>query len=220
MASSLSEDQKRRIELEEQSRLAEETYREEVRRSLHSPESQVNPAASSKAGTSRVRVSGFILTLALLLGGLWIASVYRTSEVKPEDGTGSSKNTPLVTQWLPVTAPLVSGQFQVRAQNYSAWNFIVPAVAVRNYRVNGHYSVIGGSGNDIQAVIATEDEFQNWINGHQSRTFYASPGKVTTGNVDLVLPPGRYVLALDNRFSLLTDKAVLAEIKATYEQMK
>jgi hypothetical protein len=93
----------------------------------------------------------------------------------------------------------------------------VPA-AFRNYRVAGHFSVIGGFGNDIQAVIASDDEFQNWINGHQAHVFYSTPERVTTGNIDVVLPPGRYVLAFNNRFSLFASKAVFAEINATYER--
>ncbi len=150
-----------------------------------------------------------------MLGAMWIVSNSRSPQIKAED----TPSTPQVI-WYPVSAPLATGQFRVPAQNYLAWRFVVPSTAIRNYRVNGHYSVVGGTGNDIQAVVATEDEFQNWINGHQSRPFYASPGKVTTGDLNTVLPPGRYVLAFSNRFSVLTDKAVFAEIKATYEQMK
>jgi hypothetical protein len=193
VGASLSEEQKRRIEDEEKSHLAEELYRKEVRDSLR----------VSKAGKRKPSLAFIIVVVCVLaFGTLWIAS------------TSPSP------RWFPVSAQLATGKFQVRAQNYLSWNFVVPAAGVRNYRVIGHYSVVGGSGNDIQAVVATEAEFQNWINGHQSRLFYSSPGKVTTGDLNVLLPPGRYVLAFNNRFSLLTDKAVFAEIQAAYEQTK
>jgi hypothetical protein len=206
VAASLSEEQKRRIETEEQSHAAEESYRKEVRDSLQrSKPSEPKP---------NLKLIIFVVTV-LILGALWIAFDASKRPIVAEDSPSAPQAT-----WFPDSAPLAMGQFRVPAQNYLAWRFVVPSVAVRNYRVKGHYSVVGGSGNDIQAVVATEDEFQNWINGHQSRPFYASPGKVTTGDLDSALPPGHYVLAFSNRFSVLTDKAVFAEIKATYEQTK
>jgi hypothetical protein len=206
VAASLSEEQKRRIENEEQSHLAEESYREEVRHSLR----------RTRATKKRPSAGFVVLVVAIvILGALWIASASHS----PLAASDVPAVTPF-TQWVPVSTPLAEGQFEVRAQQYLTWKFVVPASGIRNYRVVGHYSVVGGSGNDIQAVVATEDEFQNWINGHKSRSFYASPGKVTTGGLNVALPPGRYVLAFNNRFSLLSNKAVLAEIKATYDQVK
>jgi hypothetical protein len=74
-------------------------------------------------------------------------------------------------------------------------------------RVTGRFEATGGTGNDIEAAIMTADEFENWKNGHQARVFYQS-GKVTVGTVNTVLAPGTYILAFNNRFSMLTAKNI------------
>lgn len=220
MEFSLSEEQKRRIEQEEGARIAEETYREQVRRSIASSAAgtrRAEPLSGTPAGITRRGVNwGTVGVAALLLFAVVIgfSVIFYRSQ-----GSGSaSDSSSIFSRWSPVTVSLAHGQFQVPPRNYLSWTVDVPAT-VRNYHVAGHYSVIGGSGNDIQAVIATEDEFQNWINGHQAHVLYSTPDRVTTGAIDLVLPAGRYVLAFNNRFSLLTAKAVSAEIGATYERL-
>ena len=37
--------------------------------------------------------------------------------------------------------------------------------------ITGNFNASGGSGNDIQAIIADEMNFTNWINGHQAGVF-------------------------------------------------
>lgn len=215
-----SEEQKRRIEQEEAARVAEEKYREQVRRrSLPDPLAKepesVPPSPSEVGGFQWGLPTAF--ALGLLLVGAWIFS----SHAHHVDGiTGNSESPSLLSRWEPVTIPVVHGQFQVPAQQYRSWIFVVPSENVRNYRITGHFSTIGGAGSDIQAVIATDDDFQNWINGHEANVFYSTPGKVTTGQIDVTLPPGRYTLAFSNKFSLVTTKAVFAEISTTYEQLK
>lgn len=218
--SSLTEEQKQRIEQEERSRLAEEAYRQEVRRKLASPVPTPVPPPMQPAHAgprpATTNWAGFILKAAivvLIVGAiLWFNS--RPTSTGP--GSPSPTSSPLFSSWVPVSEQLVTGQFQVPARSFRSWTITVPT-GTRNYRVTGHYSAIGGGGNDIAAVIATEDEFQNWINGHQARIFYASPGKVTNGDIDVKgLPPGRYILAFSNTFSLLANKAVFAEISATH----
>lgn len=218
----LSEEQKRKIEKEEAAKVAEEAYRQEVRRSLRpaTPTRRPEDSAPLAKPEHSVRFSwGFRIALALvlLLGGTWIFSAYSHAGAADNSGQDSPS---LLSHWVSVTVPIVRGQVEVPPSKYLSWQIDVPGSNVRNYRVTGHYSALGGGGNDIAAVIASEDEFQNWINGHQSRAAYASPGRVTTGKIDVMLAPGRYVLAFNNRFSLFTAKAVFAEISATFEQTK
>lgn len=113
--------------------------------------------------------------------------------------------------------PITSGAATVNAMSYSWWSFIVPP-NVSTISVNGHFSAAGGAGNDIECYILDEDAFVNFKNGHQVSTMFNS-GKVTTGAINAGLnSPGTYYLVLDNRFSLLSPKAV--EIQATLSYMQ
>jgi hypothetical protein len=217
--SELTEEQKRRIEQEERSRLAEEAYREEVRRNLTSSALRPNPSADqygqTKPGSKLRSILVFVLIFIAVLA-VWVV-IKSSSATSLKSGP---RTAPLLQTWEPVTEQIVTGQFQVPAQSFKSWTITVPPGS-RNFQVTGHYSALGGSGNDIAAVVATEEQFQNWINGHESRIFYASPGKVTTGDIDIKgLPPGRYVLAFSNKFSLLTPKAVEAEVSIRYERLR
>lgn len=73
--------------------------------------------------------------------------------------------------------------------------------------------VSGGTGNDIQVVLAEESEFQNWINGHQTHALYSTP-KVTAGRINVAIrEPGTYYLAFTNSFSVFSSKTVTADIE-------
>lgn len=217
--SELTEDQKRRIEQEERARLAEEAYRQEVRRNLaSSPPLQapiIQPIAHTGPGVNLrpLFVTLFIVGFLLVI---WRSAVGYARARTTADGQPFS----LVHAWQPVNEQIATGQFSVPPQSYKFWTITVPP-GTRNFQLTGRYSAIGGSANDIAAVVATEEEFQNWINGHESRIFYASPGKVTTGEIDIKgLPPGRYVLAFSNKFSTFAAKAVAAEINIEYDRPK
>lgn len=67
-------------------------------------------------------------------------------------------------------------------------------------------------GNDIELFVLDEDGFVNFQNGHSVRTHFNS-NKVTQGSVDAGLPgEGTYYLVFNNNFSLLTPKAVTANL--------
>jgi hypothetical protein len=83
-------------------------------------------------------------------------------------------------------------------------------------KVYGFFRASGGRGNDIEVVIASPIEFQNWINGHQAQVFFA-PGKATDGRINVEnLPPGDYILAFSNKFSALSRKQVTAVVTLSY----
>jgi hypothetical protein len=68
----------------------------------------------------------------------------------------------------------------------------------------------------VEAWLCTDDAFTNWQNGHNAPTFYDS-GRVTQDTLNLSLPgAGTYYLVFNNQFSLLTPKAIQANISMTY----
>ena len=101
---------------------------------------------------------------------------------------------------------IANGSVTVNANNYSYYGFTILPGA-RDASVEGHFSAVGGSGNDIEVYVFSEDDFANWKNHHQSRVFYQS-GKVTQGHINAQLgsAPGTYYLVLNNQFSLLAPK--------------
>jgi hypothetical protein len=106
--------------------------------------------------------------------------------------------------------------FTVNAGGVYYYKFEVPAGAY-NVSFKGHFSATGGSGNDIEAYLLTEDDLVNWENGHSVKTLYNS-GRVTQESVNLALPSdaAKYRLVFNNKFSLLTPKAVQADVTLSY----
>ena len=70
--------------------------------------------------------------------------------------------------------------FTVNAGGTYYYKFTVPAGAL-NVTLKGHFSATGGSGNDIQVIVVSEDEYVNLQNGHNAKSFYNS-GQVTQGS--------------------------------------
>ena len=115
---------------------------------------------------------------------------------------------------VPATRPvsqgdwIVSEAFTIDAGSYSYFEFSVP----RNGRtVVGRFRASGGSGNDVEAFILDEDGFENFQNGHRVRTYYNS-GRVTVGNINVFLDSGNYYLVFNNKFSVVSNKAVNARV--------
>lgn len=113
---------------------------------------------------------------------------------------------------------IVNSAATVNASSFAWYTFVVPANA-NTVAVNGHLTATGGSGNDIECYILDEDGFVNFENGHPARTYFNS-GKVTQSKIGAVLPPtpGTYYMVLDNRFSLITPKAVQIDAILSYIQ--
>ncbi len=91
---------------------------------------------------------------------------------------------------------------------------------MRNATIKGSFTASGGSGNDIAAIIASEDDYTNWSNGHQAKAYWSTQGKQTTGSFDVRLGPGTYYLALNNRFSTFSDKYVAINASLNYQQAR
>jgi hypothetical protein len=113
--------------------------------------------------------------------------------------------------------PIANGATTVRAVSYTWYPFFVPSGAT-GITVNGHFSAVGGAGNDIVCYILDNDGLANLKNGHQARAYFNS-GKVTQATINVALSmSGVYNLVLDNRFSLLTPKAVQIDAVVSYTQ--
>jgi hypothetical protein len=115
----------------------------------------------------------------------------------------------------PVREDLFVGSADVDARQMRWVNFTVPSNAT-GARLSGAFRAFGGSGNDIQVIITDPFDFENWKNNHQTRVLYNSY-RVTNGVVSVPeIPPGSYVLAFDNRFSIASRKEITGEIALTY----
>jgi hypothetical protein len=118
---------------------------------------------------------------------------------------------PQVNPSRPTAVTICSGTFPVRAGGHVYWTLNITPV-MQNARLIGSFQASGGSGNDIQAIVASQTDFQNWINGHPAQALYSTP-KVTSGNIDIRVPPGTYILGFSNRFSALSNKQVSVSVK-------
>jgi len=115
------------------------------------------------------------------------------------------------------TAEITNTSFTIKNLTYSYFQFTVPADST-NVSVTGHFSATGGSGNDVEVYLLGADDFVNWQNGHEAKTFYNS-GRLTQSTITAGLPgEGSYYLIFDNRFSLISPKAVQANATLNYSR--
>ena len=106
-------------------------------------------------------------------------------------------------------AVIVNTAFTVKAGDTRYWSFRVGSDGAN---VVGRFRAEGGGGNDIRCLIMDPDSFENWRNGHRVRAYYNSE-RITVANIDVRLGEGDYVLVFDNTYSVLTNKAVTANVE-------
>ncbi len=161
-------------------------------------------AARAAASPTGSRSTKWLLILAAIVAVIAIVVVALQNSM------------PTSTSPQPVTEKLTSGQLVVRAGSYIYVKFNVDPARMQNARVIGSFRASGGSGNDIQVVLAEESEFENWKNGHTARLLYSTE-KTTTGKIDVpITEAGTYYLIFNNAFSALSDKDVFAEVSLHY----
>jgi hypothetical protein len=218
----LTEDQKQQIVEEEKRRLAEEQFRAQVRKQLAQEQWPGNPPSGGAETPMPVRSElpkqypfvKVVLGLALcIVGTIIAAALSRQSSVTPKDSPPS-------IMYVPEQQPVSSGSIQVAALGTSSLRFVVTP-EMRQARLVGRFSVSGGFGNDIQAgVVPGESEHLNYINGHQSRGVWFTPGRVTAESFDVSVPPGTYYLDFSNKFSLLAAKTVNLDVWISYQRLR
>ena len=120
-------------------------------------------------------------------------------------------------RWVPVSEKIATGQITVKSGGSVPFRVqITPEM--RDAHIVGKFTASGGSGNDIAAVLASEEEFTNWNNGHSAKVYYSTDGKKTTDQLDVSLSPGTYIFAFSNKFSPSADKYVMADIELDYSR--
>lgn len=150
----------------------------------------------------RSKITFLVIGVLITLIGLFIINNLRHEQ------------SPLVPAFAPkpVEQILVNDVITVPAEKYYQYSFALS----RNATLTGDYKAFGGSGNDIRVLLMDEDSYINWTNGHQANMLYDS-GKITVGQIDIPLGPGKYYLIFNNGFSLLSNKGVNAHLKLIYQ---
>jgi hypothetical protein len=110
---------------------------------------------------------------------------------------------------------VLGGSFIVEPGKYKVFNLAVTA-AMKSATVEGTFTASGGN-NDIEVFVLEESQYMNWQNGHKFDATYMS-GRVTAGKLNVQLPqePGNYYVVFSNRFSYITNKAIVADVKLHY----
>jgi hypothetical protein len=210
----LAEDLKALQELREKGELTEAAYKSARDATMH--KHGVAPSGSFQMGRLTGKFLLVPVVLLLLIAGLYFATKPRPPKI-PQ--MYSTPDVPYVRpQPQPHSIPITNGALTVAAGNLSWYTFVVPPNASA-VQVQGHFTATGGMGNDIIAYVTDDDGLVNLRNGHQARVYYNSQ-KVTQSEISAVLPnaPVTYYLVFDNRFSLITPKAVAVNATLSYIQ--
>ncbi len=165
--------------------------------------------APKKQGTA-VKWTLGVVVFIVLCWAVWQLSLHAFSGSAPS----AAQESPL-QQHSQSTGNMA---FPVDARGAYNYKFTVPAGAL-NATLKGHFVADGGSGKDIDVVIVSEDEYVNWQNGHPTKALYNS-GKVTQDTISIALPAvpaaATYYVVFNNKFSLLTPKAVQANLDLNF----
>jgi hypothetical protein len=214
----LTPEERQRIEDEERKKVAEEQYRAEVRSKLQQQNAPPASTASAPKPGRRLWIAG---VAALLVIGAIIVTNSRnagTSDGGVSSAQAASNPAPVAkTRFVPVSQKIATGQITVAANGYVQYRITITPEMLEP-RITGTFNASGGSGNDIQAVIADEENYTNWINGHQAQAFWTTQGKQTTGSIAATLRPGMYYLAFSNKFSAFTAKQVFLDVDLNYKK--
>ena len=107
--------------------------------------------------------------------------------------------------------PVCEAAFTVAARAAKNCTFVV-GDNMRLPKIEGHFRATGGMNNSIEVWVLDDDEFVNWSNHHVVKPLYNSE-KVTQGTIEVYLRhPGKYHVVFNNMFSLMTPKAVEADV--------
>ncbi len=162
----------------------------------------------------------WMIALCFVLGGaLLLLGLSNVTPARSESAGLTHSPTQLQprVQWVPVSEKIATGQITVKSGGSIPFRVqITPEML--DAHIVGKFTASGGSRNDITAVLASEDEFTNWKNGHSAKVYYSTDGKKTTDQLDVPLAPGTYIFAFSNRFSTVADKYVMADIELDYSR--
>jgi zinc-ribbon domain len=169
---------------------------------------EVAPQPAKPLVRAPFAIAGVLLLLLLIYGYNSSQRANPNPAVNPVDR--------IVKQERTVTAK--NPDLHVNALSFSSFKLEVPTGAT-SVNLHGNFTASGGLTNDVEVFVMSENDFVNWQNRHEAKTFYNS-GKVTVGTINVNLPAdaGTYYLVFNNRFSLLTQRTVLVDAALTYYQ--
>jgi hypothetical protein len=171
-----------------------------------SPAPSVSRSASSKpqsapSGTTRRNTLLGLLVVLLLLVVLVVAN-------SGSDNSGSGAAALASAVSAPNVIPIATNQeLVIPAGSVQSFTWTAPQYQP-NCHISGHIQVTDGGSKDVQVVVLDADDYQNWVNGHQSKAYFQTEKttavtlNVNTGTV------GPLVVAISNGFSVLSDKKV------------
>jgi hypothetical protein len=113
--------------------------------------------------------------------------------------------------------PIVTGTFVVSPRTFKPFEIVVASGMLRP-RIEGTFTA-SGANNDIEVLLLDETQYQNWQNRHEFRVTYQS-GRVTADRLRIELPdePGKYFMIFNNRFSMLSNKGVDANLRLLFDR--
>jgi hypothetical protein len=148
----------------------------------------------------KITVAVASLVVALVTSGCW----YSKPTVAPA--------------FQAVTEPIVNGSFVVGPRTFTPYKFVV-TTGMWKPRLEGTLTAQGAR-NDIEVTVLDETQFTNWQNRDTFKAAYES-GRVTDTKLNLELPetPATYYVVFSNRFSLMSNKAVTANVQLCYDRV-
>ncbi len=182
------------------------------------PESPSTPVSPQQSNTGRT-----VLLLVILVGLVaWL--IYGLASSTASNRPQIASNSPTVQRQptiQAVTVPLSEKAFTISSDQYKYFKFTIPPQS-SDVRMEGRFEASGGTGNDVEVLILSEDAFTNWQNHHRVPTYYNS-GKVTVGTIEARLPAtitdsATYYLIFSNVFSVFSNKAVSADISLHFNR--
>jgi hypothetical protein len=162
-------------------------------------------------GISLLAIAGLVVLILLFVND--VSKRQSTAPRSPTSGASTAASGASSGSYVPIP------QKQVLVNNQS---FIVSARRINMSRIQvtrvcqvvGHFQAQGGSGNDVRVVITNEDGYQNLLNNHAFSYWYDS-GKATAGTINVTLGADKYYVVFDNRFSMISNKAVTLYLEET-----
>jgi len=118
---------------------------------------------------------------------------------------------------LTLTEPVVTGAFIVEPRTFKPFKITI-GDGMTNPRLEGTFTA-SGARNDIEVTLLDETQFANWQNRQKFEAAYVS-GRVTSGKISVNLPAARgtYFVVFSNRFSIISNKAVTADVQLRYDR--
>jgi hypothetical protein len=114
---------------------------------------------------------------------------------------------------------IASGQITVRSRSFVTYKINVTKNMYSTVLM-GRFRASGGSGNDINAAVLSEEDLPNWINGHSSEVLWDTQGKKTTGTFKVALREGTYYIYIGNQFSEFSDKQVFLDAALQWREFQ